>query len=67
MSPVQAALIARNYDSAETLLASLGPLFPDRLEVQRMKTTIEAERKAAEVQGQTKQFSLRHRHFLGTQ
>ncbi len=73
---VQAARVARNYELATALLARLIPLFPDHPELQQMSANVrqdqeafarqvEQQQKAEELQAQTKQFSLRHRHVVG--
>jgi hypothetical protein len=73
---VRAARVTHNYAQAAALLTSLKPLFPDRPVLAQMSSEVQQEqaeyanqldrqRKAAEFQAQTKQFSLRHRHLLG--
>src|SRR5258708_394876 len=72
-STIQAAGVARNDELATALLARLIPLFPDHPELQQMSANVrqdqeafarqvEQQQKAEELQVQTKQFSLRHRH-----
>jgi hypothetical protein len=72
---VRSARATRNYDEATALINRLAALFPDHQELAQMSIDIrqeqqeyakqvERERQAAELQAQTKQFPLRHRHLV---
>ena len=74
----RAASAMRNYEEATALLTKLGSFFPNRPEIERMilevrqkqqeyAKQLERQRQAAELQAQTKQFPLRHRHLVGMQ